>query len=68
MGSSSAYRDTSNTTRIPGYFIYDYKMEYDFERFNLFMAVFNLLDKEYLYVDGLLAPPRTWFAGIQVRI
>ena len=67
-GNSEAYRDSANTTRIPGYFLCDCKMEYGFERFNLFLEITNLLDKEYLYSDGLLAPPRTWFAGIQVRI
>lgn len=28
----------------------------------------NILDHEYLYADGMPAPPRAWFAGVQVRI
>lgn len=67
-GVSESYRNRTNTTGIAGYFIYDCKMEYSFEKVNLFLEVNNLLDEEYLYVDGVLAPPRAWFAGIQMRI
>lgn len=67
-GASSAFRNRDNTTLIPGYFLFDYKLEYQFPRFDLFMEINNILDKEYLYTDGLLAPPLTWFVGIKVRI
>lgn len=67
-GASSSYRNRSNTTRNPGYIICNCKMEYQLEKFDLFMELTNIFDKEYLYVDGLLAPPRAWFAGIQVRL
>lgn len=66
-GSSSAYRNRSNTISIPGYLIGDFKMEYNFEHFSLFAEVTNILDKTYYYVDGLLGPPRAWFAGINWR-
>lgn len=67
-GASNAWRNRANTTRIPGYLIFDTKLEYQFERFTAFVEATNLLDKDYLYVDGLTAPPFTWFAGIKVRI
>ena len=67
-GNSSVFLDRANTKTLDGVFLYDCKLQYDFDRHTLFFKVTNLLDEEYLYVDGLLAPPRTWFAGIQMRI
>jgi len=67
-GNSDAFRNRSNTKIIPGYFVYDYKMEYSFERFSLFTEVTNFMDDTYYYIDGLLAPPRAWFAGINIKL
>ncbi len=67
-GASTAYRDRANTTEVPEYCIFDYKMEYRFNQYSVFTQVTNIFNKEYLYVDGLLAPPRAWFVGVQVRM
>lgn len=67
-GSSSVYRNKANTATVAGYFTADFKMEYSFKTFSLFSEVTNILDKDYLYVDGLQAPPRAWFAGVTLRI
>jgi len=67
-GGSMAYRNRANTLSVAGYFIADFKMEYNFKHFSLFTETTNIFDKEYYYVDGLLAPPRAWFAGINIRI
>jgi len=66
--TSSVYRDKKNTRKIPGYSIADLRAEYRFSCFNLFFEIENMFDKTYYYVDGLLAPPRTWVAGINWRI
>lgn len=67
-GSSSAYRNRANSKSVPGYVVGDFKIEYSFQRCSLFSEITNILDKEYWYVDGLLARPRAWFAGITFRI
>lgn len=66
--SSNAYRNRSNTTTVPGFFTTDLKIEYNFEHFSLFTELTNILDKNYYYADGMLAPPLAWFAGINMRI
>ncbi len=67
-GTSHAWRNRANTTRLAGYVIYDTRLEYRFKHVDLFAEVSNIFDREYLYVDGLLAPSRTWFAGIKMRL
>jgi iron complex outermembrane receptor protein len=66
--ASSVYRDKKNTRDIPGYSIADLRAEYAFHSFNLFCEIENMFDATYYYADGLLAPPRTWVAGINWRI
>jgi iron complex outermembrane receptor protein len=66
--TSSVYRDKKNTREIPGYSIADLRAEYAFHSFNLFCEIENMFDTTYYYADGLLAPPRTWVAGINWRI
>ena len=66
--TSKAYRNPGNTRFVAGYTRADCKAEYDFGRFTLFGEVNNLLDKTYYYSDGNLASPRTWFAGVNLKI
>jgi iron complex outermembrane receptor protein len=66
--TSEAYRNRANTRSVAGYTLADLKAEYDFGRFSLFGEVNNLTDKTYYYTDGLLAPPRAFFAGINLKI
>jgi iron complex outermembrane receptor protein len=66
--TSNVYRDKKNTREIPGYSIADLRAEYAFHSFNLFCEIENMFDTTYYYADGLLAPPRTWVAGINWRI
>lgn len=66
--TSDVYRNKSNTKKVPEYTIADLRAEYTFKRFSLFGEVKNVFDKTYYYADGLLAPPRTWVAGVNWRI
>ena len=66
--TSKAYRNTANTRSVAGYTLADFKAGYDFGSFSLFGEVNNLTDKTYYYTDGLLAPPRAWFVGVNMKI
>lgn len=65
---SLSYRDTKNTVVLPGYWLADLKAEYSWRQVSVFADISNLFNKEYLYGDGLLAPPRTWFVGFNYRL
>jgi iron complex outermembrane receptor protein len=66
--TSKAYRNRSNTWSVAGYTLIDFKAKYDFGRFSLFGELNNLTDKTYYYTDGLLAPPRGWFIGANLKM
>lgn len=65
---TKAYRNTANTIVLPGHWLADFKAEYGWKRFSLFGEITNMLDKRYLYGDGLEAPPRAWFVGVGYRL
>ncbi len=66
--TSMAYIDKNNTRSIPGYFLLDLRGEYSVSTtISLFAEIENLLDKDYLYVDGLQGPSRTWILGMNVK-
>jgi iron complex outermembrane receptor protein len=65
--TSSVYINKGNTEEISGFFLTDLRAEYSFQHISLFCEIKNALDKKYYYVDGLLAPPRTWVAGINYK-
>jgi iron complex outermembrane receptor protein len=66
--ASKVYRNKSNTKTVSAYTIADVRVEYGFKQFSLFGEVKNIFDETYYYADGLLAPPRTWLAGVNWRI
>jgi len=61
---SRQYARSDNKESIPEYFIADFRGEYNFKDFGLFCEIQNLWDKDYLYGDGYIAPPRTWIGGV----
>jgi iron complex outermembrane receptor protein len=60
---SKSYVDRYNTTFNPGRTLFSLRAEKSFGSFVIFLDGTNILDKEYYYVDGLLAPSRTYFLG-----
>lgn len=65
---SEVYRNKSNTKTVPGYTTADLRAEYAFRLFSLYCEIKNIFDKIYYYSDGLLAPPQTWYIGVNWRI
>ena len=61
---SMCYTRSDNTETADPYFKVDLRAEYRLPKFTLFVSWKNLLDEEYLYGDGLPAPPSNWLAGI----
>lgn len=61
---SKVFTLTDNSKSNPGYVLYNIRAEYGLNRFTLFSEIKNLADTDYCYVDGTLAPPLTWTAGI----
>ena len=61
--SSPVYTDQNNTKQLASYLLFGFRSEYSFGKWSVFLQVDNLLDKTYLYSDGLLAPPMTWILG-----
>lgn len=64
---SRVFALTDNSETTPGYVLYNLRAEYGFTRFSIFSEIKNLTDTDYCYVDGTLAPPLTWTAGINWR-
>jgi iron complex outermembrane receptor protein len=62
---SVSYSDRMNTSTIASRILYSLRAEKSFGKYVLFLDGVNILDKEYYYVDGLLAPARAYFAGIK---
>ncbi|MBW2709355.1 MAG: TonB-dependent receptor [Deltaproteobacteria bacterium] len=68
------YTRSDNKASVPKRTIGNIRFEYSpdyiagrFGRVELFGEVKNLRDKNYLYGDGWLAPPRTWICGLNYR-
>lgn len=61
---SKQFSRSDNTETSPEYFTADFRAEYGFKMLSLFCRVKNMFDKNYYYVDGYPAPPRTWIAGV----
>jgi iron complex outermembrane receptor protein len=59
------YSDRQNTRHYGGRTLYSLRMEYERAPMAFFLNIENLSDKTYYYVDGLLAPPLTWYAGMR---
>ncbi|MDR1084613.1 MAG: TonB-dependent receptor plug domain-containing protein [Deltaproteobacteria bacterium] len=62
-----AWSDRLNTDRIPGYALYHLRAEWDLGRFSLFFNMENILNRSWLYSDGLNGPPRNFYAGAVCR-
>ncbi len=66
--ASSTYLDVLNTSKLPANWLFDVKAEYTLPRMTVFFEMNNALDKHYLYMDGYLAPPRSWFVGLSYKL
>lgn len=64
---SKAYNRSDNSSTVPGYALFNLRGEYAFSRISVFTEIENITDVSWQYVDGNLAPPRTWLAGINWR-
>ncbi|WP_164926857.1 TonB-dependent receptor [Chlorobaculum tepidum] len=62
--TGEVYARPDNVERQPGYGLVDLRVEYRAGAMQLSLDVDNLLDREYLYVDGYDAPPREWKIGM----
>jgi vitamin B12 transporter len=62
--SSMCYTRSDNTESADPYFTLDLRAEYRIGGLTLFTSWKNLFDEQYLYGDGLPAPPRTWLVGV----
>lgn len=65
---SHAFRDARNVVELPAYWLAEVKVEHTRGRATIFSEASNLLDRSYLSSDGYLAPPRTWFVGVNYRM
>jgi len=55
---------TDNRETLPGYDMVNFRADYRTGQMQFHIDVDNLLDREYLYVDGYDAPPREWEIGM----
>ncbi|MDR2353441.1 MAG: TonB-dependent receptor plug domain-containing protein [Deltaproteobacteria bacterium] len=62
---SKIYTDRFNTNFYGGRTLYSIRAEYNLSPLVFFVDGTNIFNKEYYYIDGLLAPPRTYFLGIK---
>ncbi len=64
---SKQYTRSDNKSSVPDRLIGNLRAEYSLPCVDFFIEAKNLWDKRYLYGDGGLAPPFTWYAGINYR-
>jgi iron complex outermembrane receptor protein len=62
---TKSFLDRDNTRTLPARSLYYLRAEYTAGSVTFFLNIDNLLDKEYYYIDGLLAPPRIWRVGMK---
>ncbi len=62
--NGSSYVDTKNTRTLPSYTVVDLRADYKMGDLTVYCDVDNLLDENYLYVDGYDAPPRECVVGM----
>jgi iron complex outermembrane receptor protein len=62
---SSGFVDRWNTQKMPSRTLWSVRAEKSFGDITVFLDADNIFDKEYYYVDGLLAPPRYYFVGVK---
>jgi iron complex outermembrane receptor protein len=62
---SKTFVDRENTRPMSSRTLWGLRAEKSFGPWVLFLDADNVLDKEYYYVDGLLAPPRTYILGLR---
>ncbi|MDR1166051.1 MAG: TonB-dependent receptor plug domain-containing protein [Deltaproteobacteria bacterium] len=60
-----SYADRWNTNSYGGRTLFSLRAEYAKGPLVFFLDADNIFDKEYYYVDGLLAPDRSYFIGIK---
>ncbi|MDR1040641.1 MAG: TonB-dependent receptor [Deltaproteobacteria bacterium] len=62
---SSIFVDRGNTQKMSSRTLWSVRAEKSFGDLTVFLDADNVFDKEYYYVDGLLAPPRFYFMGVK---
>jgi iron complex outermembrane receptor protein len=64
---TAAWEDRRNTSKIPGYALYGLRAEWDLGRVSLTLSLENILNRAWLYSDGLEGPPRNFYLGLAYR-
>ncbi|MDR2405822.1 MAG: TonB-dependent receptor plug domain-containing protein [Deltaproteobacteria bacterium] len=59
------FLDRDNTRTLGGRTLYYLRLEYKLKALTFFMDMDNVFDKEYYYIDGLLAPPLKYYLGVK---
>lgn len=62
--TGKVYTRADNSETIPSYTVVDFRADYQYGPVRLYIDIDNLLNEDYLYVDGYDAPPREWFIGM----
>ncbi len=62
--TGKVYVLSDNSESIPSYTVVDIRADYQYGSVGFYLDIDNLLDEEYLYVDGYDAPPREWLIGM----
>lgn len=62
--NGKVFTRTDNSETIPGYCVLNLRADYRSGPMQFYASVDNLLDRDYLYVDGYDAPPREWAVGM----
>jgi iron complex outermembrane receptor protein len=64
---TAAWGDRMNTTKIPGYALYGARAEWKIGPASVFFNIENILNRRWLYSDGLNGPPRNFYLGLGYR-
>jgi iron complex outermembrane receptor protein len=64
---SKQFTKADNREVAPAYYVADLRADYFIEKVGLFFKIENIFNENYLYGDGLPAPPRTFLVGANVK-
>ncbi len=62
--TGKVYIRSDNSESIPSYTVVDARADYRSGPMGFYIDIDNLLNDQYLYVDGYDAPPREWIVGM----
>lgn len=61
---SRRFTKTDNSESIPGYFVADADLSYQWKQAKIFLKIANLFDNDYEILDGYPGAPISWTIGI----